>query len=49
MYLNVILFHGQRPVDSVQFEVESARIANRLALVVATPERRGRRGTIGTP
>lgn len=48
-YLDVVLFHGQWPIDSMQFEVESARVANGLALIVATPQRRGRRGAIGAP
>lgn len=36
--LNAVLLHGVRPVDAVQLKVETARVANRLAQSVATPQ-----------
>ena len=47
-HLNGVLLHGQRPVDSVQFEVKAARIAHRFTLVVTSPQRRGGRAAVGT-
>lgn len=36
--LYTVLSHGQRPIDPVQFEVQSASVTHRLALVVAPPQ-----------
>jgi hypothetical protein len=47
-HLNGVLLHGQRPVDSVQFEVEAARIAHRFTLIVTSPQRRGGGAAVGT-
>ena len=44
--LDVVLLHGQGSVDVVQLKVEAAGVADGFALIVATPERRGRRGAV---
>lgn len=41
MYLYGVLLHGERSVDVVQLVVEAARVAHRLAVRVAPPQRRG--------
>lgn len=38
--LYTVLSHRQRPIHPVQFEVQPASVAHRLALVVAPPQRR---------
>lgn len=35
--LNPVFTHRQRPVDTVQFVIESARVANRLSFRVTAP------------
>lgn len=46
--LDAVLAHGQRTVDAVQFVVEAARVAHRLAVRIAAPQSRHRRGAVGT-
>ena len=41
--LDSVLAHAHRPRNAVQLEVEAARVAHRLALVVASPEGGGGR------
>ena len=41
--LDSVLAHAHRPRNAVQLEVEAARVADRLALVVASPEGGGGR------
>lgn len=38
--LNAVLFHGRRPVNTVQFIVEATCVADWFANRVATPKRR---------
>lgn len=47
IYLDRVLLHRQRPADAVQLIVQAARVAHRLALVGAAPQRRLRRVAIG--
>ena len=44
--LYAVLAHRQGPIDAVQFEVETAGVADGLALVVAPPEGRGARAAV---
>lgn len=46
--LNSILLHGERPVDVMQFKVESAGITHRLPIGVASPQRCCACVTVGT-
>lgn len=48
LYLNIVLFHGQRATDSVQLKVKATRIAYSFALIVAAPKRSSCRLAIGT-
>jgi hypothetical protein len=41
--LNAILFHSRWPVNAMQLEIKTARIADWLAHRIATPKRRHRR------
>lgn len=45
--LYAVLAHGQRPVDAVQLEVEAARVADGLAVVVAPPQGGGAGAAVG--
>lgn len=42
-YLNVVLLHGEGPVDAMQLEVEATRVAHGIARRVASPQGRGAR------
>lgn len=45
--LDSVLPHGQGPVHPVEFVVQSAGVANGLAVVVPSPEGGGRRAAVG--
>lgn len=45
--LDRVLFHRQRSWYIVEFVVKSARVANGIAVVVASPQRGGSSGTVG--
>lgn len=45
--LDAVLAHGKGPVDAVQLEVETARVADGLSLVVAAPQGGGARAAVG--
>ena len=46
-FLYAILLHCQWSIHIVQFEVQAAGIANRISLIVSSPQSRGIRLTIG--
>lgn len=43
-----LLFHGERPVDVMQFVVEAAGVAHGVSVCIAPPERGGGRLTVST-
>jgi hypothetical protein len=45
--LNPLLLHRHRPIDVVQLEVQSARIAHRLTRIVPPPQGRAGRLAVG--
>jgi len=45
--LDAVLAHGQRPANAVQLEVQTARVADGLALVVAPPQGGGPGAAVG--
>lgn len=49
IYLDIIFLHGQRSVDSVQFEIKSASIADGFSLIVSAPQGSCRRRAISAP
>lgn len=46
--LDAVLAHGQRTTDAVQLEVQAARVADGLALVVAAPQGGSPGAAVGT-
>lgn len=45
--LDAVLLHGEGPIHIVQFEVEAARVTNRLSVGVASPQSCRARVTVG--